>query len=725
MVANPQVALVELIKNSYDADAVACNVTVEPVEPCLTIVDNGNGMTLADFKDRWMRIATAGKANSRMSARFKRPLTGAKGIGRFAVRYLGDHLKLISRAFDPHYDCITQLEAEFDWPRLDTVVDLAKTQVPYKLLRAPHGATVGTTLQIRNLRTTAEFVTAPALRADVLRIVTPIRGLDSGKFARSQLENGDADPGFSLKLPGVDSHDDGNLAKHVLSNFWARVVVTLNGSELRISVTPAGGKERKLKLNYPNSISNGFVADIRYFPRRPGIFNAKGITGKDAWSWVRSNCGVKVIDHGFHIHPYGFEKDDWLNLDLDASHNERNWRTKLAQTSFPIEPMLQGNPAENPALNLASNFQLIGAVFIETNRNLGSSQAVDLVSAMDRSGLIENTAFEQLRDCVRAGIEYLAHVDKLEMRLRTESEAKQAAAEATEEIREAIEHIQNSPTLTSGDKARITKQYSLLAKRVEEQERYTEEARSSLLAMNLLGVVAGFMTHESKAILHDLQEALAEIQQLAERHKSLTPIAKSLSGRLASFESYMEYSKLFVRKVSLMKKETLASAAQVRFVLTRFKTFADERGIAVTVNIDSDVKTPPLPVTVYSGIILNLYSNALKAVIAGDSQRGKPHITIRAWNDKTNHTIEVADNGIGIPPSLRRRIWEPLFTTTSDIGNPLGSGMGLGLTLVRQVTHEFGGSIKLIDDAPPGFNTCFRVTFPMRSKNEKTQNHPS
>jgi signal transduction histidine kinase len=76
--------------------------------------------------------------------------------------------------------------------------------------------------------------------------------------------------------------------------------------------------------------------------------------------------------------------------------------------------------------------------------------------------------------------------------------------------------------------------------------------------------------------------------------------------------------------------------------------------------------------------------------------------------------LTVADNGIGIPPDLQKRIWEPLYTTTSDTGNPLGSGMGLGLTLVKQVVTELGGSVTLVKEPPPGFTTCFRVVFPNR-----------
>jgi signal transduction histidine kinase len=112
-------------------------------------------------------------------------------------------------------------------------------------------------------------------------------------------------------------------------------------------------------------------------------------------------------------------------------------------------------------------------------------------------------------------------------------------------------------------------------------------------------------------------------------------------------------------------------------------------------------------------VLLNLYTNALKAVLAVSSSVEAPTIAIRSWNERGSHYLEVSDNGVGVPPELRKRIWEPLYTTTSDDGNPLGSGMGLGLTLVKQVVEDTGGKIGLVDDPPPGFNTCFRVVFPL------------
>lgn len=714
LVAKPEVALVELIKNAYDADSPTCTVKLEDNETTLVVADEGHGMTLSDFKTKWMRIATSSKLAGQTSPKFHRPLTGAKGIGRFAVRYLGDLLTLISVAFDKEENCITRLQAVFEWPKLDIAQDISKCAVAYTLHRVADETPTGTQLVIRELRSGSGFTRGKDLRDEVLRIVTPLEGLERGRFANKRVGDGE-DPGFKVVLPGESEAENLDLAKRVLDNFWGRLTVELEGCDLRMRVwLPGTKKPKRLDLRVRSEISKGFFADIRYFPRRKGVFRGKEVRGQRAWRWVRDNCGVKVVDHGFHIRPYGFPNDDWMRLDQDKAHSSREWRTEIAKAKFPITPAEKADPRSNPVLYLPYNFQLIGAVFVETRRNLGSKDETDLLPAMDREGFLENAAFEQLREFMRAGIEFLAHEDKAELDRRAEEEAKEVAASAKEDIRKAIQYIERSPTLTPGDKARIIKQYRFLANRIEEQEEYSAQARRSLLTMSLLGVVAGFMTHESKAIVHELEQAIELIRAAAKKHPQLSSSADELARRLEIFEGYLAYSRMFVQSVRAPKEQSLSAAGQVRHVLNRFKTFADERGIKVTNEIAPDVKTPPLPVTVYSGVLLNLFTNALKAVVAAKSSLKEPCISFRGWNEKGKHVVEVADNGIGIPPDLRKRIWEPLYTTTSDVGNPLGSGMGLGLTLVKQVVSELGGSVSLLAAPPPGFTTCFRVVFPDR-----------
>jgi signal transduction histidine kinase len=714
LVASPEVALVELIKNAFDADSPSCEVRLEDAGQTLLVIDQGHGMTKNEFIGKWMNIATASKVAERVSRVYGRQLTGAKGIGRFAVRYLGEHLVLVTVADDPEWGSKTKLTAVFDWPKIDQLADLREAQIDYKLERVAQDAVTGTTLEIRQLKTSTNFTSESSLRSDVLRIVTPVQGLESGRFRLAHRDS-KVDPGFRVILPGQRDDEDGaiDLADLVLKNYWARLVVDLKGKRLSFSVWFSdSSKPKTLDVRVSTAISAGFLADIRYFPRRKGVFRAKGINGQAAWQWVRDNHGVAVVDHGFRIVPYGYQFDDWLHLDSDNAHNERDWRSNIARKNFPIPPALRPRPAENPALYLPSNFQLVGAVFVESRPPSLAKSDVDLIPSMDREGFLKNQAFDELDEYVRAGIEFLALEDKRELDRLDAKQAREASRTLKEDFRRAIDHIKRSPTLTPPDKARIAKAYSLLAERIEEVEQYNLKARQSLVTMSLLGVVAGFMTHETKSLVFEMDKAAQILKSLAKKHTSLRDASAEIDKRLHAFKGQLEYSQMFLNGVRKTEPVSMSASGQIRYVLKRFEGFATDHGIEVSWNADSKVQTPSLPPAVYSGVLLNLYTNALKAVLAATLSIRSPKIAIRAWNEGGTHFFEVSDNGVGIPSELRKRIWDPLYTTTSDTGNPLGSGMGLGLTLIKQVVEDSGGKIALADDAPPGFNTSFRVAFP-------------
>src|SRR5262249_4723735 len=279
--------------------------------------------------------------------------------------------------------------------------------------------------------------------------------------------------------------------------YWARLQVELTGKKLLFQVWFSSSREPKtLELKVNSAISAGFVADIRYFPRRKGVFREKGIKGQMAWRWVRDNHGIAVVDHGFRIVPYGYEDDDWLSLSLDKAHSERDWRSNTAREHFPITPAVRSRPADNPALYLPYDYQLVGAAFVESKPPVPGKYEDDLVPSMDREGFIKNQAFDDLVEFVRAGIEFLALQDKRELDRIAAREAREATESAKADVRRAIDYVRQSPTLTSADKSRITKAYRQLADRIEQVEELNIQARRSLMTMSLLGVVAAFMTHE-------------------------------------------------------------------------------------------------------------------------------------------------------------------------------------------------------------------------------------
>jgi signal transduction histidine kinase len=714
LVAKPEVALVELIKNAYDADSSSCEVHLDKAGKILTIADKGHGMTLNEFATKWMRISTSTKVTERVSRIYKRRLTGAKGIGRFAVRFLGSHLTLISVAEDKERRFKTKLTARFDWIKMDRERDIRKAKVDYKLERAEPNAPTGTTLEVQQLRISTEFISKPSFRADVLRIVTPLQGLEAGKFKLAHRDS-KTDPGFVVVLPGDQGKRDTeiDLAELVLSNYWARLRIELKHKLLTFNVWfPSSRIPKTLKVEVSTSIAAGFIADIRFFPRRKGVFQGKGINGQAAWKWVLDNHGVAVVDRGFRVVPYGYKSDDWLRLDLDKTHNERDWRSSIAKNHFPIPVAIRSDPRRSPALNIPKNRQLVGAVFVESKPS-SRVKPEDLTPSMDREGFLGNRALAELTEFVRAGIEFLALQDKRELEKREQAEARKAAERAREDVRQAIDYIRLSSTLTASDKARITKSYMRLAYQIEEVEEYNEQARQSLVTMSLLGVVAGFMTHETNSLVFEMEKATEEVVSLSQKHPTLKGVAAELNRRLHAFKGQLEYAQMFLSGVRRNNALSMSAAGQIRLVIKRFESFATDHGIEVSGEASSETKTPSLTPAVYTGVMLNLYTNALKAVLSAASSIRHPKVSIRAWNENGSHILEVSDNGVGIPPQLRKRIWDPLYTTTSDTGNPLGTGMGLGLSLVKHVVENSGGKIELIDEPPLGFNTCFRVVFPL------------
>ena len=182
---------------------------------------------------------------------------------------------------------------------------------------------------------------------------------------------------------------------------------------------------------------------------------------------------------------------------------------------------------------------------------------------------------------------------------------------------------------------------------------------------------------------------------------------------MATLREFATYSQGYIQGASSRPERPYPARPRILQIKRVFGKYAEERGILVEVDVEAELLAPRVPVSLYSGILLNLYTNALKALTA-KAGRGDRRIAFRAWNEQDWHHLEVSDTGVGIPDALRTRIFDPLFTTTATVSNrdPLGSGMGLGLALVKRGTESYGGRVE-VAEPPPGFATCFHVRLPL------------
>lgn len=713
LVKEPEIALNELIKNAYDADAGYCRISMSSKDE-IVIEDNGHGMTLDAFTNGWMRIGTSSKAADATSKRYGRFITGEKGIGRFAVRFLGQHLTIESVAYDAVRKTKTKLTAQFDWPLFDKEQDLGKVGVPFTLKRVPSSEVEGTCLTVKKLRDEAHDINLRQVRTGSLAVLSPFASLMKHAVDETA-DSEEQDPGFQLQLSEGESSDvvKDDVAQKILESFVLKGMLELSGSKLSLKVFEKDSK--KPYFSFTDRVKNEIgplYVDLRFFPQRGGTFRGLPLDGRVAKTWVKTHSGVAVFDRAFRVYPYGEEGDDWLSLDTDAAKNERTPQSSLALKHFPMDEAVRKSTELNYMLRLPHSQQLIGVVQVSGAR--GSDTNVPgkgLIAAADREGFLQNSSFEQLEDLVRGVAEAIAYVDR-EIQLRAEQQKQEEKLEQLRrETREAVSAIEDDPNISASVKRAVVQNLLRTQESAEQVVQVANERQATLEVMSLMGVVAGFMTHEFGSALHDLERVRDRLSELGKKDAVFRQDASLLTERLVSLKDFVAYSQGYVQGAAQRPTRPYPAQPRVQQVIRVFGKYAEERDIKVEVEINKDVLAPLVPASLYNGLALNLYTNALKAVTAS-SNPAKKEIVFRAWNEKGTHFLDVSDTGVGIPDALKNRVFDPLFTTTAANRDPLGSGLGLGLALVRRCAQAFGGSVDVVSP-PPGFSTCFRVKLPL------------
>ena len=129
LIRDPGLAVFELVKNAYDADATRCEVTLQDLtdrsKAEIIVQDNGCGMSADTIKNVWLVIATDFRAEQREERKrttLGRFPLGNKGLGRLAVHKLGRHITVITRVPNGQ-----EVVVEMDWEQLERVEDLART----------------------------------------------------------------------------------------------------------------------------------------------------------------------------------------------------------------------------------------------------------------------------------------------------------------------------------------------------------------------------------------------------------------------------------------------------------------------------------------------------------------------------------------------------------------------------------------------------------------------
>lgn len=309
LIHSDSIAIIELIKNSKDADATKSTIQFineqKSQDSSLIISDNGKGMSLNDLKNKWLNVAYSEKKENMLNKLY----AGNKGVGRFSCDRLGKNLTLYTKAQEGNYIKLSINWEDFENKgindEMSTIPVLAQELSKHDFLQEINvqNFTTGTILKIENLRETWPTTKLRKLIAEL------------EKFSPS------IDDDFSIFLYS-DNQDNtiaNKLNKRIENNILEKVSFKTTHIESSID---AEGKNINTTLYYQNK--EVYRYSVRNpFPKLKNIKTVIHYIDPLARSYFTRTVGITPVEYGsiflfynnFRISPYGNVKNDWLGLD--------------------------------------------------------------------------------------------------------------------------------------------------------------------------------------------------------------------------------------------------------------------------------------------------------------------------------------------------------------------------------------------------------------------------
>lgn len=723
-------ALCELIKNSYDADASQCDVTIatsDNGDVVVTVRDNGMGMSVRDIENYWMRIGTTHKLHKPLSPLYGRIRTGRKGIGRFCCRKLGRLLDI--ETVTGTASTFTRTQLSLDWGDFKAGSPVEKVTI--------HGTTFsskkfskGTTLTITG-KTASEWTDK---NLDYIRRQLSVLVANQG----SRRDGFKDDPGFSVSLM-VDgkSQDVEDLRDELIDAGWGTLTARVDEKGKAVYTLNAKGLKKTHKSEAIYKQICGAFLRIGIIPLQKAQFRKPSILSLEKARDIYENwSGVQVKHNGFRVFPYGSVNDDWLFIDRDRARRLGKPRKGLLG--------IAEKHVEDPKrvlLNSLSNRNYFGSVSVD-------SSIKGLEMKADRMGFIDSDSLEQLRDMIRVGIDWSTIMREhwLEKKAWEErEELNRAFIESLEEketsntldtgkisvAERAIDLIEEKLVATQGllppedrDETRqlSAKAIEILRTTSTENEKALHKYRVMVSAASITLIFA----HEVRSVLGLLNETAHQIKAFEKLNPSVFDGDKvSLPDRLQAtterFDELLNLANIVALPSDSEEKKGLNLRTNIEKAIKVYDLIATAYKISIDVSVIEpwNLKTKPIYRSELLAILINALSNSIKAVIACKKRK---KIAISATRIGKSIRISVRDTGIGIDKQFYEEAFTELvsdpqrnmYTSLAKNLNPsdkaiLGSGSGFGLSIIRSLAEINGGSANFVKP-PKGWSTELQIT---------------
>jgi signal transduction histidine kinase len=713
LVETDHLALAELIKNAYDADATEVTVALKPDEQgksFILVFDNGCGMTFNDVRNYWMRIATTNKVSDDVSKKYGRPKTGSKGIGRFSCRRLGNKLQLetTGRREDGRYETT---KVEFEWEKYKPGTEVTEIKCPGERTTAQERKT-GTKLVIQG----GDYErwnkgSWHALKRQMVVLVAN-RGVKRRGF--------EEDPGFNITLLTADFEEEvvTNPREQFMEAGWGtlKLEVEKDGT-LKCFLKAKKIGERSYTLNEAYPELAGTTAEIAILPanRKEQLRDTRILSLGNLEKILPEWGGVFVKQRGFRVYPFGSPGDDWLHIDRDRGR-------RLGQTEYDVlkglADRLEGVDQGRALLTMLSSQSYVGSV------EVSSPDPGFFEMKASREGFVGEECIKALRRAVRFAIDWSTIYRDYYLRLiqKEETEAKRiefeeaakVQAEPTRIVETAAEYIkQEVRQLTlklPKEERQVSRALIKATDAILQSDKSTKEELRHLRLVASTSSLLLIFAHDVRGLLGDLDHYATSLNVIRRELRGaaaekVARMREEISESKQRFEELLEMTDLISVGSKKAKAYALALRDRVekavgcyRLVLQKYDIDVDYKGIP------NQLKTGNILEAELYSILLNVLSNAVKAVIA----RGKTK-KIMITADKTNEgtKINILDTGIGVKIESSSDLFVPfiadpegtMYSLLEKRINPedeyiVGTGSGLGLSIVREIVNAHDGNIE-------------------------------
>lgn len=660
LIKDESIALLELVKNSYDAGATKCvvdfNFDIFGSLIEISISDNGSGMSLDTIENIWLVIGTDNKKNRLISHRQGRLPLGEKGIGRLGVHKLGNDIKLYSKHSDEN-----EVYVSIDWSKLAESKDIDDFKIDYGYSSDSHffDKQTGTKIIVRNLK--GEW-NRRKLRS-VFRDLTTLNSPFSEKSDSFEVVVSSNSNVFS-GLPNLEAIKNAGLYYghctlegsiitefsyefkpwNVLDKIKSRSLTDLDEYEKvlihNVEVETETGKvvkrEKRLDLNEYNIGRVQF--DVIMYEKDSSVFSLLNIEKKGLNDYLKENSGIRVYRDNMRVFDYGEPGNDWLSID----------KRRLSRSGGSI-----------------SNSLLLGSVMLDRISSYG------LREKTNREGFIEDEAYFAFVDAISYVMDlFIQQRNQDRMNLMSiYKTGKNVTEPVIGDLSEVISIVKEKVPEEKDQHQILTYLY-----RIESQY---NEVRDTLIHSASIGINLG-------GAIHELEKQMAALKSCAEagnifKVKEIIPVLETI---IANYSSMMLKSEIQKINVSQIVGKVI-EYNRFRFQDHAIRLFSNYKKVDFMAKLS---KTETI------SALTNLVDNSIYWVCRSRIEDRMIYLYVTESFREGFVTVAVCDNGPGfkIAPELAVRAFVS--------GKPLNAGMGFGLYITHETMKQLNGHMDILSN---------------------------